>query len=313
MREVFIAKSFYEKSMRWISQAIEICNEYKAQGYSLTLRQLYYQFVSRDYIKNTVQNYKNLGSVINDARQAGYIDWDAIEDRTRWLHEIPNYANPQAFIKSVLNGYAEDLYRTQDVHIEVWVEKDALAGVVARACNKWRIPYFPCKGYGSQSELYAAGKRLEGCGKNVFILHLGDHDPSGIDMTRDNRDRLSMFARQPINLRRLALNMDQIEEYDPPPNPAKETDSRFANYSELHGDESWELDALEPTVINQLVEDAILELIDVDEFERLEAEETENRDRMRYIARNWNEITNPKPRPKYQFTDDFGNSVEIEL
>lgn len=293
MREAFIEKSFYASSNKLIQQANEIANEYLAKGYSLTLRQLYYQFVARDYIKNTVNNYKKLGSVINDARLAGLIDWDLIEDRTRWLHEIPNYADPEEFIKAMVSQYAEDLWRNNDTYCEVWVEKDALSGVVARACNKWRVPYFPCRGYASQSEIYIAGKRFAEKSNNferLVIYHLGDHDPSGIDMSRDNDERVSMFAGEPIEFKRIALNMNQIEEYKPPENPAKETDSRFADYMEKFGESSWELDSMPPEVINEIIEQHIVEVLDTEEWNRLYTEEQDNRARIEAVADNWDKI-----------------------
>ena len=123
-------------------------------------------------------------------------------------------------------------------------------------CNEFRLPYFACRGNNSESEQYKAGKRFEAHlanGLTPVVLHLGDHDPNGLDMTRDNRDRLAMFARQGVEVRRLALNMDQIERYRPPPNPAKETDTRYAAYAKQFGRECWELDALVPTVIANLI------------------------------------------------------------
>lgn len=295
MREQFKEQSFYASSRKLIEQANQIGLEYIKLGYSLTLRQLYYQFVARDLLKNTVNNYKRLGSIINDARLAGLLDWDLIEDRTRWLRQIPNYLDPQDFLENVIRNYAEDLWRDQPFYCEVWIEKDALSGVIANICNEWRVPYFPCRGYASQSEVYQAGKRLEAeriirRRDGVVIFHLGDHDPSGIDMTRDNADRLSMFARMPVEIRRLALNMDQVEQYDPPENPAKETDSRFADYADKFGDSSWELDALEPTVITELVGNAIESVVDVDDFEQKRDMETANRERLQEVADRWEDV-----------------------
>lgn len=294
MREQFQELSFYAASHTLINQANAICQEYLVKGYSLTLRQLYYQFVARDLLKNTMQNYKRLGEIMNKARLAGLLDWDFIEDRTRWLHQITAYRDPEHFIDAVIGQYAENLWRNNTVYCEVWVEKDALSGVVARVCNEWRVPYFPCRGYGSQSEIYAAGKRLaemqDGVHEAIMIFHLGDHDPSGIDMSRDNRERLEMFARRKIGFKRIALNMDQIEEYDPPENPAKETDSRFNGYQERFGDSSWELDSMSPEVIHEIIERHILSVLDKDEFESLRERESDNRDQLQYAADNWPDV-----------------------
>lgn len=267
MREAFITKSFKSKSWNIINSANEIIKNYEAQGFTLTLRQLYYQFVARDlfedkyswtgscWVKDPVNgtinaqpNYDNLGAIISDARLAGLIDWDGIEDRTRFLQGHQTYSNPADAIKSIARRYRIDMWSNQATRIEAWIEKDALAGVIQPICNQWDINFFACKGYVSQSELYGAGKRIQhryrSTGQETIMLHLGDHDPSGMNMTRDNEDRLSQFAGMLVEVRRIALNMDQVELYNPPPNPAKLTDCRATKYIEEYGDESWELDAL---------------------------------------------------------------------
>src|SRR5262249_10346260 len=158
-----------------------------AQGYNLTLRQLFYQFVSRDLIPNNVRSYKRLGSIINDARLAGLIDWSAIEDRTRNLHELPCWRTPAGIIRSCAQQYRTDLWAKQENRVEVWIEKEALAGVFERVCDELRVPFFSCRGYTSQSEMWVAGHRLKriiDAGQRPVILHFGDHDPSGMDMTR---------------------------------------------------------------------------------------------------------------------------------
>jgi hypothetical protein len=292
MKEQFITKRFNISSERIISNANYIIAEYRAKGYVLTLRQLYYQFVSRDLIKNTMQEYKRLGSIINDGRLAGEIDWDAIEDRTRNLLSVPHYEGPADFIEKQTRNYAEHLWEDQPYYCEVWVEKDALVGVVERPCIRLRVPFFACRGYASQSELYSSGKRLAEqieAGKRIVIFHLGDHDPSGIDMTRDNEERLTMFAQDNIEVRRLALNMDQIRQYRPPPNPAKLTDSRFDGYNLLHGDESWELDALDPTIIDDIVRENIESLIDKPKMTAAGNHERENKKGLRMISSHYDE------------------------
>jgi hypothetical protein len=296
--EAFVARKFSEDSQITIEKANEIIAEYQRQGFTLTLRQLYYQFVSRDLIKNKQTEYKRLGSIINDARLAGLIDWDAIEDRTRRLRTQPSWSSPSSIVEACASQYQEDLWATQKHRPQVWIEKDALIGVIEPVCERLRLPYFACRGYSSQSEQYKAGKlfakqRKEG--KTPIVFHLGDHDPSGIDMTRDNADRLSMFARAGVEVRRLALNFDQVEQYDPPPNPAKETDSRAPGYIERFGDSSWELDALEPTVIDQIIETAVRPLINQDRWEVAENREAQNKARLEAVSENWEDIVNNLP------------------
>lgn len=266
----YVPKSFSAGSLDIVIKANEIIAEYARQGFDLTLRQLYYQFVSRDLITNKDTEYKRLGSIINDARLAGMIDWNAITDRTRNLRSLSHWSTPGDIIYSAAKSYHIDKWATQEYRVEVWIEKDALVGVIAGVCEDLDIPYFSCRGYTSQSEMWVAGQRLLKYIKNgqtPLVLHLGDHDPSGKDMTRDITDRLKLFTESDFDLQRLALNMDQVDEYSPPPNPAKITDSRATAYIAEYGDESWELDALEPRVISDLIRDAVGVVMDQDAWE----------------------------------------------
>lgn len=268
MKERYIEKNFRSESMRLVSLINDVIEEYSQQGYSLTLRQLYYQLVARDIIPNTPRSYKNVGNLINDARLAGLIDWNAIEDRTRNLRSLSHWENPEAIIRSAAYSYRKDNWEGQFFYVEVWVEKEALSEIVGRACEAYDTPYFCCRGYTSQSEMYNAAKRLkyrqEIQSKDCVVIHLGDHDPSGIDMSRDIEERLALFGVDPkrFTFNRIALNMEQVDTYNPPPNPAKITDSRCAEYIKRYGYESWELDALEPKMLDTLIKEEITKYLD---------------------------------------------------
>lgn len=311
-----------------IDQANAILQEYAAQGYDLTLRQVYYQFVARGLIANQDREYKRLGDIINNARMAGLIDWDRITDRTRNLKANAHWDSPEAIVAACGEQYQIDKWGAQSNYVEVWVEKDALVGVLQVACQPLDVPYFSCRGYTSQSEMWAAGQRLLTklrAGKKLTVIHLGDHDPSGIDMSRDIFDRLNVFLRyhimvefirarpscpkeertdewaqrestqmcnetsynEPLQLCRIALNMDQIEQYEPPPNPAKITDSRARGYIDRFGEESWELDALEPAVITNLIRQEVEELRNQEAWERAVAEEGEAQKDLQRVAQHW--------------------------
>lgn len=294
MKEKFVDKVFRQSSLEIIEQANGIIAEYQAMGFVLTLRQLYYQFVSRDIIPNRQSEYKRLGEIINNGRLAGLIDWSAIEDRTRNLRSLPAWGSAESIIAASVQSYREPVWQDQPFMPEVWIEKDALLGVIEPVCNRNRVPFFACRGYVSQSEAYAAGKRFGRArrfgGKRPIVFHLGDHDPSGIDMSRDIDERLSMFATLGVRVVRLALNMDQVEEHDPPPNPAKDTDARFEEYRANYGDESWELDALDPPVIDKLIQDALDEIIDRDAWDASLAREEENRVNLERVHANWSDV-----------------------
>ena len=180
-----------------IDSANEILNEYDEQGFVLTLRQLYYQFVSRDLLPNTDKSYNRLGSIINDARLAGLVDWDHLIDRTRNLQTLEHFDGANDALEKLAGWYHVDMWQRQNARPEVWIEKDALIGVIEGVCNELDVPYFSCRGYTSQSEMWRAGQRLQhwkqGLAQDTYIIHLGDHDPSGMDMSRDIFDRLELF------------------------------------------------------------------------------------------------------------------------
>jgi hypothetical protein len=285
----YIPKKFNTDHLALITLTNQIVTSYQAQGFDLTLRQVYYQMVARDIIPNTQQSYKRIGDIINDARLAGLIDWLAIVDRTRNVRENSHWSDPSDIVRSAAQSFAYDKWAKQEMRPEVWVEKDALVGVVGSICRELDIPYFSCRGYTSSSEMWIGAQRLARHVKNgqtPLILHLGDHDPSGKDMTRDILDRIQLFMGG-TEVRRLALNMNQIEEYDPPPNFAKITDSRAKGYIEEFGDESWELDALEPSIITGLIREAVEGVRDQDLWEAACEEEEEARKVLTAASDNW--------------------------
>lgn len=280
------------RSLDLIRITNEICLEMKSQGYDLTLRQTYYQFVARGYIENSQRSYANLGELINKGRLAGFVDWNYIVDRTRNMQTYAGLETPEQVIRQSMYQLRPDRWEGQDYRVEVWVEKEALVGVVQRAAYERRIPFFACRGYVSQSELHAAARRHiahEKDGQQVIVIHLGDHDPSGIDMTRDIQDRLELFGAN-TQVRRIALNMDQVDEFNPPPNPAKLTDSRAGGYIAQHGRSSWELDALKPQVIHQLILDEVDRWIEQDVYDGHEAREEEGRELLERVADQWDDV-----------------------
>jgi len=307
-----------------IRQADAICRQYAAKGYDLTLRQLYYQFVARDLIPNSDASYSRLGAIINRARMSGELNWKYIVDRTRNLRGTSHWGTPADIIRASAQSFRLDKWIDQPRRVEVWVEKEALAGIVQRAAERWDVNWFSCRGYVSQSEQWAAGQRIGryiAAGQAVTILHLGDHDPSGVDMTRDIRDRLSTFLLHdwvhdmpadypdgefrpsqvweamadcaednPFEVRRIALNRDQIRRYQPPPNPAKITDSRAAAYIDEHGNQSWELDALDPETLVDLICGHVEGIVDHDRWQALADEEAEHRALLSAASGRWREL-----------------------
>lgn len=287
-------KRFHSFSKTLIAKANEMLEDYVAQGYTLTLRQLYYQFVARNLLPNVPESYDQLGNVINDARLAGLIDWNHIEDRSRQRRALPHWESPGDIISACAGQYTMDRWHGQYHYVEVWVEKDALLGITERVCNALDVSYFSCRGYVSQSEMWRAAKRLGAMNYadvHPVVLHFGDHDPSGLHMTTDIAQRFVMFGAD-VTVRRIALTKAQVRHHRLPPNPAKTTDSRYAWYSSIHGEESWELDALEPRVLDRLMRDAIEGyIVHESAWKAQERREKGGRGQLRQLSGQWDGVT----------------------
>ena len=264
MKEQFVDRKFSEEKAAKVARANEIIEAYQRQGLRLTLRQLYYQHVVRNYFPNQEKSYKNLIALMSDARLAGLVDWNAIEDRVRVPVKPPQWDSLEDILESVYYSFRLPRWEGQPNYAELWVEKDALSGVLRPLASEFHVTLMVNKGYSSQSAMYEASKRFlaaEEAGKRTLLYYLGDHDPSGEDMVRDIQDRLRTFGSR-VEVEKVALTMAQVEEHNPPPNPAKMSDSRAAVYVERHGNESWEVDALPPEVLQSLIRESLEAVVD---------------------------------------------------
>jgi len=254
------------RSIEKLGLVNKIIEEYSGNGYVLTLRQLYYQLVSRDIIPNLQAEYGKLSHLMKEARMGGLTDWDSIEDRLR-RPQIPYYVlGINDAINDTINQYRLNRMKYQALYIEVWIEKDALSSVFLRVTQKYHIRLMVNRGYSSVSAMYKAAQRINE--NPCAILYFGDHDPSGLDMVRDIKDRLYEFDCYP-DVKHMAITKEHIEEFNPPPNPAKITDPRAESYISKFGNESWELDALPPNVLEDIVMKGILDLIDEDLYNKM--------------------------------------------
>lgn len=327
-KEQYRVVNFREDTRDIIEKMNDVLSEYNGQ--KLSARQVYYRFIGGNLLpdswidveynrkkglpddtKNTEKNYKRLLGILADARYAGLVDWDAIEDRGR-EPKVPNeWSSLDELIDAALDQFRLPRRADQPRHVEVWVEKDALAGVLGPIARRNHVSLTVNKGYSSASAMKAAADRMltalgvarvdvrcENCGtgyenrnrngkcegcdavsgpdyryfdaddndvypdKEVVVLYLGDHDPSGEDMVRDVRDRLVEFGVPNLRVEKVGITMEQIRRFDPPPNPAKINDPRAKAYIEKFGDRSWELDALPPRELNRIVEQAINKFTD---------------------------------------------------
>lgn len=311
----------------------QIIEEYRKQGYVLTLRQLYYQLVSRDVVPNNVKEYKKLSGLLREGRMAGIVDWAAIEDRLR-IPESPNsWDTPQDAIQTIVDVFALKRQDGQPVYMEVWVEKDALSGVLERVTRPYHVPIMVNRGYSSASAMFGAYERFEEAydrSQSIKVIYLGDFDPSGKDMIRDIEERICEFvigrqggfegndeecgdellSKRPgdwkdfclknyafdFEIIPIALTREQIKQYSPPPNPAKLTDPRAKDYIAEFGDKSWEVDALRPEILNSILTQAIERFIDRDMFDDIVAAEKPHLKKLRLFQEQYDTIKLVEPK-----------------
>lgn len=248
-----------------LQHIVAVVEKAEEQGMTLTVRQLYYQLVVANVIPNKQREYNRVGNIVSNARMAGLLSWTAFEDRNRTLRGHRAFDSPAQAFRQAADSYKIDMWANQPWRPEVWVEKAALEGVIAGICNQLRVDFYAQRGYNSQTAQWEAAQRFASYikkGQRPIVFHLGDHDPSGVDMTRDNADRLALFVGVPVTVVRLALTRVQIDELGIPPNPAKRTDSRSDAYIEEHGEGSWELDAMPPGDIRDLIRKNVMAVRD---------------------------------------------------
>jgi len=294
MLEAFRSKVFRSTTQKTLGQATEIIAEYQEMDIGITLRQLYYRLVAKNLIKNKRNNYKRLSEILTDARYCGIVDWDAIVDRVRIPYRHSQFKDIHELVDAAKNAYRLDRWADQRYYVELATEKDAIASLLQPIVDKYHIYLNVNRGYNSCTAMYDMGKRFlyhRNRGKLPVLLYLGDHDPSGLDMVRDIDTRLKEFGSA-VDVRAIALTLDQVSKYNLPPNYAKLNDSRSGwdkktktirpgSYLDLYGWESWEVDAIPPDELVKMVESAIEECItDPDAIESIKEQEKRDIERL---------------------------------
>jgi len=284
MKTAYKTIRFHQKSYNQIVLCNRIIEDYQNQGLRLTLRQLYYQLVTRNEITNEEKSYSHLSGLVSNARLTGLMDWEAIEDRTRQPKRPNEFSNLKNLVEAAIWSYRLPRWEGQEYYAELWVEKDALAGVLSPLASEFHVTMMVNRGYSSQSAMSESAQRFNDHPDQIPILfYLGDHDPSGEDMVRDIQDRLVMFGVDEIEVVKIALTMDQINQYRPPPNPAKMKDPRSKKYVDQHGYSSWEVDALPPEVLSDIIRSAFEQIVDEEKMDVIKQKENEDKARMRSL------------------------------
>ena len=289
------------RPFKWTAKQLDKLNKVKVvldelrEYKPLTLRQIYYQLVGKDYIENNKSQYTMLSGLLKWARIEGHIGWDDIEDRVRVFHNGAGWSNNEQFIeqelRNFLAGYKRDLLQTQDKYIEIWIEKDALSSIFKRVTLPYCISTVVCRGFNSVSFLNDFKNRLVNYeDKEPVMLYFGDFDPSGVEMLESIETTLiDELGVNSLEFKRVALTEEDIYKYKLPHNPdaLKKTDTRAKKHLEAFGELAVELDALKPDVLEQKIRDAIERELDVNTFE---AELKNYRDEIKHLDKLKNKV-----------------------
>jgi hypothetical protein len=300
-------RGLYKPTRELISDADDILVEYYVgHGFPLTLRQLFYKLVTKNMLRNTKDDYDKLGDVMKNARYWGLISWDMLIDRGRTVFEFETYGDETDALGHLGEKFAIDLWKEQPTRVEVWVEKDAAIGTIERVCSELQVPWASTRGYHSTSGAKQAAGRLLKMMKdqNVLVLHIADHDPSGWDMTRDLDVRINEFILEDmeryeafggdLEIRRVALNMDQVhtllprsEDGKPLSQTVKTADPRAPKYMKRFGQKCWELDALEPTDLADIIREPVRGVLDTDRWSAALDRQAAARKRLLQVGSDW--------------------------
>ena len=260
------------KTQRIIDEAKDILSSF----HPMTVRQVYYQLVSRQIVENNRSRYQAVSDALVDARLERIVPWDWIEDRLRLPRIYGGYSNLAQFARFAQYEYQRDAWTTQPRTVECWLEKDALSGVFIGVIGNYRVTLNVGRGYDGWSSIHNAAERFKESGKATIILYFGDFDPSGEDMVRSLRDRLAELDSQPEILK-IALTKEDVARYNLPPNMTKSTDTRQKAFIAKHGDVSVELDALPAAILQQMIRDEIEKYVDLEALEKIKQLETQER------------------------------------
>lgn len=257
---------------------IETARAILAEYHPMTVRQVYYQLVSRQVIENNRGAYQAVSNALVGARQEGIIPWGWVEDRLRRARHVSMWDDLADFAETAKRAYKRDVWATQPGRVECWLEKDALSGIFEDILRRYGVTLHVGRGYDGWDSIHNAAEAY-GDGDGVTVLYFGDFDPSGEDMVRSLRDRLAFLGAEP-EIVKVALTRDDIERYNLPPDFTKATDTRQAAFVAKHGDLSVELDALPVDVLRERIEAEVSGRMDLDALAEVHALEERERARL---------------------------------
>lgn len=271
------------KSLAIIEQVQKVVSEYDI---ALSLRQIYYQLVARQIIKNEEKEYRKLSRLCVIARNEELLPEEAFADRLRVVDQPDTWIDLKGFFETVERAYRKSLWQNQPKYIEIWTEKDALRGVFNPITDKYDVPLLVARGQVSRTAIYQASERFKERvkeGKKCHLFYFGDFDPSGLSIYRSLCERLSdmeVAFQLTLEFERIALTSEQIAEYNLPQDPAKRKDPNYDKFVAEYGNNVVELDSLPPDVLQRLIEDTIKSCIDFEKLQEVQKTEKKEKDKL---------------------------------
>lgn len=251
-----------------VLRLLSLARDFAEREHPVTVRQTFYHLVSIGVTPNAERSYGRLVKILIKARKAGILPFEWFIDLTRRPLELSLYEDVSAFLTKEVDYYFRDTWIGQPVYLIVWVEKQALQGVLWPVAAEYNVSLFVGRGYASWPITFQAVERFRRFSdKDWVLLYLGDYDPSGTDISRDLESRFHRLGVE-IEFDRLALTREQVDEHKLPPMPAKKQDPRYKSFIQKHGESSVELDALPPSVLRTLLKEKIETYLDMDAFRR---------------------------------------------
>ena len=253
------------------------------EHHPVTVRQLFYRLSTLESVPKDDSGYNSVQRVCANMRRDGELPYAWIADNTRWVRRARTFHSLEDALRTTAITYRRTLWESQPCRVEIWLEKDALAGVIMDIIETWDVPLMVVKGYPSLSFLHTAAEEIQKATENAKktqIFYFGDYDPSGKDIPRViKRDIHKMAPRADFEVKEVAVTEQQITDWDLPSRTTKKTDSRSKNFS----GKSVELDAISPADLRQLVEESIASLADPYELEMTKKIEKAERESIFHI------------------------------
>ncbi len=244
-------------------------------GKPMTVRQVFYQATVRGLVEKAESGYAKVQTDLTVMRRAGDLPYDWLADNTRWQRRPRTFSSVEEALKETAKFYRKSLWDDADAYVEIWLEKDALSGVIYPITSMYDVPLMVARGYASLSFLYSAAEYINELDVPAYIYHLGDFDPSGVNAGEKIEETLRELAPDAeIYFERIAVTPEQIERWDLPTRPTKASDTRAKGFGNI----SVELDAIEPNRLRQIVRRAIEQHLPRHQFEVLKAAEESERE-----------------------------------